>query len=113
MLWKLESFKITYNQNGELGSTLSASRLHDIYSEALEEAVELCKIGRHSMCLTVLVIRRKELIQIHDFVVEDINHTWHLMDPVWESEALLWARPAIFLNDMLKAFVRREGFRLA
>jgi hypothetical protein len=35
------------------------------------------------------------------------------MDRIRESESLLWARPAIVLNDILIVFIWREGLRLA
>ena len=65
------------------------------------------------MRLTVLEIRRKIRIQLHDFIVENRNHPWHLVDPIRESESLLRARLAILLNDVPIVVIRREGFRLA
>jgi hypothetical protein len=65
------------------------------------------------MRLTVLVIRRKTFIGFFYLLVEKINHPWQLMDPIRETESLLWARPAIVLNDVLQVFIWREGFRLA
>lgn len=100
---KLGSIEITYNENGVLGSGRGASGLHDIHGETLE-VVELRKIKRHRMGLTILLIVHKTFIQS----VESVNHFLRPTDRNWESERLLWARVAKLLNEVVIFFIWRE-----
>lgn len=65
------------------------------------------------MRLTVFVIRRKMCIQAHDVFVQGLNQPWVGMDHVRESHSLLRARLAKVLNDIVIAFIWREGLRPA
>lgn len=71
--------------------------------------VELGKIRRHSMRLTVLLVVHKTFIHS----VESVDHFLRPTDRDRESKRLLWARVAILLDDVVIFFIWREGLRTA
>jgi hypothetical protein len=74
--------------------------------------VELRKISRCRMRLTILVIRRKASIDIGHNVVEGLNQLWFCVDHIRKRDCLLRARLSKGLN-VIVALVWWEGLRLA
>ena len=74
--------------------------------------VELHKLRRCSLRLTILVIRRKTCIQFGHDVIEGLNQLWFCVDHIRKRDCLLRARLAIGLN-VIVALIWWEGLRLA